>query len=136
MRSDSWMTVHNTRPWKTHSHNWEGIITSFFLTSIRKNQQRLVDKEDKLALKDRHWKKKEQAEMTDRDWRIFKEDYNIAAKGWFCFNRSKNLIWVLLCKKMEITQFSFYLFLTFMYSVSNTIKLWLSARMLNQFLNL
>jgi len=47
----------------------------------KKNQQRLVDKEDKLALKDRHWKKKELTEMTDRDWRIFKEDYNIAAKG-------------------------------------------------------
>lgn len=41
----------------------------------------MIDKEDRLALKDRHWKKKELSEMTDRDWRIFKEDFNIAAKG-------------------------------------------------------
>lgn len=42
-----------------------------------------MDKEDKLALKERHWAKKELSEMADRDWRIFKEDYNIAAKGLY-----------------------------------------------------
>ncbi|XP_066924939.1 probable ATP-dependent RNA helicase DDX23 [Clytia hemisphaerica] len=47
----------------------------------KKNQQRLLNKEDQLALKDRHWKKKSLTEMTDRDWRIFKEDFNISAKG-------------------------------------------------------
>jgi len=47
----------------------------------RKNQKRMLAKEDQLALKDRHWKKKELTEMTDRDWRIFKEDFNISAKG-------------------------------------------------------
>lgn len=41
----------------------------------------MLAKEDQLALKDRHWKKKELTEMTDRDWRIFKEDFNISAKG-------------------------------------------------------
>lgn len=49
----------------------------------RKNKRRLLDKEDKLALKERHWAKKELSEMADRDWRIFKEDYNIAAKGLY-----------------------------------------------------
>lgn len=47
----------------------------------KKNQKRLLEKEDKLALKDRHWKKKNLQEMSDRDWRIFKEDFNITAKG-------------------------------------------------------
>lgn len=50
-------------------------------TQELKNKRRLLDKEDKLALKERHWAKKELSEMADRDWRIFKEDYNIAAKG-------------------------------------------------------
>ena len=30
---------------------------------------------------DRHWSGKSLAEMSDRDWRIFREDYNIATKG-------------------------------------------------------
>ena len=46
-----------------------------------KNQLRLKEKETKLAEKDRHWEKKVLTEMTDRDWRIFKEDFNIQAKG-------------------------------------------------------
>ena len=32
MRSDSWMTVLNARPSRTHSHNWEGVCS--FLCSI------------------------------------------------------------------------------------------------------
>jgi len=40
-----------------------------------------MGKEEKIALKERHWSKKELSEMVDRDWRIFKEDYNISAKG-------------------------------------------------------
>ena len=48
---------------------------------FRKNQKRLLGKEEKIALKERHWKMKELSEMADRDWRIFKEDYNISAKG-------------------------------------------------------
>ena len=30
---------------------------------------------------DRHWSGKSLSEMLDRDWRIFREDYNIATKG-------------------------------------------------------
>jgi ATP-dependent RNA helicase DDX23/PRP28 len=32
---------------------------------------------------DRHWTEKELIEMTERDWRIFREDFNIATKGSF-----------------------------------------------------
>lgn len=28
-----------------------------------------------------HWKEKKRDEMTERDWRIFREDYNIGYKG-------------------------------------------------------
>lgn len=30
---------------------------------------------------DRHWTEKELIEMTERDWRIFREDFNISIKG-------------------------------------------------------
>lgn len=40
-------------------------------------------KEDKQKWDDRHWSEKELDEMTERDWRIFREDYNITIKGNF-----------------------------------------------------
>ena len=38
-------------------------------------------KEDKQKWDDRHWSEKDLNEMTERDWRIFREDYNITIKG-------------------------------------------------------
>lgn len=38
-------------------------------------------KEEKQLWDDRHWSEKECGEMTERDWRIFREDYNITIKG-------------------------------------------------------
>lgn len=38
-------------------------------------------KEDKQRWDDRHWTEKDLDEMTERDWRIFREDYNITIKG-------------------------------------------------------
>lgn len=38
-------------------------------------------KEDKQKWDDRHWSEKDIEEMTERDWRIFREDYNITIKG-------------------------------------------------------
>jgi len=34
-----------------------------------------------LNFDDRNWREKELKEMKDRDWRIFREDYNISTKG-------------------------------------------------------
>ncbi|ORX55205.1 P-loop containing nucleoside triphosphate hydrolase protein [Hesseltinella vesiculosa] len=39
------------------------------------------EKEAKTTWDDRHWTDKALKEMSERDWRIFKEDYNIATKG-------------------------------------------------------
>ncbi|KRX78455.1 putative ATP-dependent RNA helicase DDX23 [Trichinella sp. T6] len=47
----------------------------------QKNQKRLSAKEAKQKWDDRHWTQKSLEEMTDRDWRIFREDYNISIKG-------------------------------------------------------
>ena len=38
-------------------------------------------REDKQKYNDRHWSEKELDNMTERDWRIFREDYNIQIKG-------------------------------------------------------
>ena len=37
-------------------------------------------KEDRQKFDDRHWSDKELQNMTERDWRIFREDYNITIK--------------------------------------------------------
>lgn len=39
------------------------------------------EKENKRKHDDRHWTEKSLEEMQERDWRIFKEDYNITCKG-------------------------------------------------------
>ena len=38
-------------------------------------------REDKQKWDDRHWSEKDVDDMTERDWRIFREDYNISIKG-------------------------------------------------------
>ncbi|KAG2172071.1 hypothetical protein INT43_001548 [Umbelopsis isabellina] len=38
-------------------------------------------KEERLKWDDRHWSDKPLAQMKERDWRIFKEDFNISCKG-------------------------------------------------------
>jgi ATP-dependent RNA helicase DDX23/PRP28 len=40
-----------------------------------------ANREAKQRWDDRHWTNKELEEMCERDWRIFKEDYNIVTKG-------------------------------------------------------
>jgi len=55
-------------------------------TTAEKEQEinrlkKLKKKEDKQKWDDRHWSEKQIDEMTERDWRIFREDYNIAIKG-------------------------------------------------------
>lgn len=43
--------------------------------------KKLKKKEEKQKWDDRHWSEKLKDEMTERDWRIFREDYNITIKG-------------------------------------------------------
>lgn len=55
-------------------------------TELEKEQEKLrlkkvKKKEDKQKWDDRHWSEKDQDEMTERDWRIFREDFNITIKG-------------------------------------------------------
>ena len=47
----------------------------------RERLKKVGRREDKQKWDDRHWTQKELPQMTDRDWRIFREDYHIAVKG-------------------------------------------------------
>ena len=52
-----------------------------FLQQEERRLKTVAKKEAKLRFDDRHWSEKALLDMTERDWRIFREDYNIAAKG-------------------------------------------------------
>ena len=43
--------------------------------------RKVKKREEKQKFGDRHWTEKELESMTERDWRIFREDYNIQIKG-------------------------------------------------------
>jgi len=43
--------------------------------------KKVKKREEKQRWDDRHWSDKSVEEMTERDWRIFREDYNITIKG-------------------------------------------------------
>lgn len=41
----------------------------------------MLKKESQVRWDERHWTEKSPEEMTERDWRILKEDFNISTKG-------------------------------------------------------
>lgn len=41
----------------------------------------MAKKEEKQKWDDRHWSEKSLSQMTERDWRICREDYGISTKG-------------------------------------------------------
>ncbi len=50
-------------------------------TQEKERLKKVKKREDKQKWDDRHWSEKELEAMTERDWRIFREDYSIAIKG-------------------------------------------------------
>ena len=67
----------------THVHSHIRQQQSYLYTYLHasENEKRLKDKERKQIWDDRHWTEKPLGQMTERDWRIFREDYNISTKG-------------------------------------------------------
>lgn len=51
----------------------------FVCSRLLEEKQRAKEKMKRFD--DRHWSSKSLSEMAERDWRIFREDYNIATKG-------------------------------------------------------
>ena len=54
------------------------------------------DLEKQRAFDDRHWSKKSLQEMTERDWRILREDFTISTKGKFVHSLSQPFFVALL----------------------------------------
>lgn len=50
-------------------------------SSLRALEDKVRLKETRQRFDDRHWSDKPLENMNERDWRIFREDYNIATKG-------------------------------------------------------
>jgi hypothetical protein len=57
------------------------MILFLNISFYRKRLKNQAKREAKQKWDDRHWKDKPVEEMVERDWRIFKEDFNIACKG-------------------------------------------------------
>jgi len=55
--------------------------TNAFFSFIRVRIKKEKKREDKQKWDDRHWSEKGLDDMNERDWRIFREDYNISIKG-------------------------------------------------------
>jgi ATP-dependent RNA helicase DDX23/PRP28 len=51
------------------------------MTKINCENKKPISHEDNKYLKDPHWSEKKLDEMSERDWRIFREDFNISYKG-------------------------------------------------------
>ncbi|BGP14517.1 mRNA splicing protein prp28 [Rhodosporidiobolus nylandii] len=51
------------------------------LAGFEADVEKLGGKRAKAVLDERHWSEKSLKEMRDRDWRIFREDFNISARG-------------------------------------------------------
>ena len=57
------------------------VVFCDVLIIYRKRLKNIAKKEANTKWDERHWSEKSVDEMRERDWRIFKEDYNIACKG-------------------------------------------------------
>ena len=55
--------------------------TKLFFALSREMVEGEKRKEKQVAFDDRHWSEKRLEQMTERDWRIFKEDFSISTKG-------------------------------------------------------
>ncbi|GAB6030482.1 DEAD (Asp-Glu-Ala-Asp) box polypeptide 23 [Chamberlinius hualienensis] len=76
----------NYRLRKKISPKFYGDLLEKRRTTAEKEQEinrlkKIKKKEEKQKWDERHWTEKELDEMTERDWRIFREDYNISIKG-------------------------------------------------------
>ena len=71
---------------KKEQTQFYGDLLEIRRTEMEKDQEKVrlkkaQKKDDKRKFDDRHWSDKELDMMTQRDWRIFREDYNISIKG-------------------------------------------------------
>lgn len=76
----------DTREQKKEQSKFYGELLEKRRSDAEKRQEenrlkKVKRREDKQLWDDRHWTQKSLSEMTERDWRIFREDFNITIKG-------------------------------------------------------
>ncbi|KNA04725.1 hypothetical protein SOVF_197040 [Spinacia oleracea] len=62
-------------------HQAQLLFGRGFRAGIDRREQKKLAVEDHSMKDERHWSAKRLEEMTERDWRIFKEDFNISFRG-------------------------------------------------------
>uniref|UniRef100_A0A803MLB5 RNA helicase n=1 Tax=Chenopodium quinoa TaxID=63459 RepID=A0A803MLB5_CHEQI len=66
--------------YQNNLHHAQLLFGRGFRGGIDRRQQKKLSEDDHMKV-DRHWSAKKVGDMTERDWRIFKEDFNISYKG-------------------------------------------------------
>lgn len=78
---DDYICVMRIKAANVERNNWSLLMQSLLSPPLRVRLKKMRKKEAKQRWDDRHWGQKKLEEMTDRDWRIFREDYSITTKG-------------------------------------------------------
>ena len=64
------------------SHGLQGVLETREDRQRDRDRADVADAYDSFDMrKDQHWTDKKREDMTERDWRIFREDFSIAYKG-------------------------------------------------------
>jgi ATP-dependent RNA helicase DDX23/PRP28 len=66
------------------------MLTSLFSQEIAYANRAKASTDKSMKLPGRHWQEKKLSEMTDRDWRIFREDFQITTRGGKVPNPMRN----------------------------------------------
>ncbi|KAK6924673.1 Helicase, C-terminal [Dillenia turbinata] len=81
-REQKKLAAKNEKELRDEIRKKEGVAEKPEEAAARKLKEEAADQYDTFDMRvDRHWTEKKLEEMTERDWRIFREDFNISYKG-------------------------------------------------------
>ncbi|KAJ6677513.1 hypothetical protein OIU74_024082 [Salix koriyanagi] len=81
-REQKKLAARNEKDLRDELRKEEGVEKNPEEAAALKLKEEAADRYDTFDMRvDRHWSEKRLEEMTERDWRIFREDFNISCKG-------------------------------------------------------
>ncbi|KAL6551350.1 Envelope glycoprotein gp160 [Orobanche minor] len=81
-REQKKLAAKNEKDLRDEIRQRDGVEETCEEAAAQKKKEQAADVYDTFDMRvDRHWSEKKLAEMTERDWRIFREDFNISYKG-------------------------------------------------------
>lgn len=81
-REQKKLAAKNEKELREEIRQKEGVEETREEAAAQKKKEQAADLYDTFDMRvDRHWSEKKLEEMTERDWRIFREDFNISYKG-------------------------------------------------------